>query len=373
MHDPYTPLGVSEAIEAFNETLSVAHPAILVEGEEASFKVNHGKFAFFDIKDATSSLGCFMMAFQLRFPLEDGMKVRVLAEPKLTAWGKFSLTVREVVPVGEGSLKKSFELLKKKLTAEGLFDQTRKRPLPYAPVRIGVVTSEQAAGFADFQKILEKRWGGMTLVVTHVPVQGIDAPREIVGALRHLNELAEPVDVIALIRGGGSLDDLAAFSSEDVVRAIASSRTPTITGVGHETDTSLADLAADVRAATPSSAAEIMTPDKAYIIQQVAAARQSVSQALEAQLDGLAEQTSSSRRDITNALNTFFTKKSDSLAATLRTLRQLDPATVLKKGYSLVKKDGRVVMRRSSVTIGDDITIQFADGEAGAQITNANA
>lgn len=373
MHDPYTPLGVSEAITVFNETLAMAHPAVLIDGEVASFKVNHNKFAFFDIKDETSSLGCFMMAFQLKFPLEDGMRVRVLAEPKLTAWGKFSLTVREVLPIGEGSLRKAFELLKNSLAKEGLFDTSRKRPLPDMPIRIGVVSSEQAAGWVDFQKILQQRWAGLRLVLAHVPVQGVEAPRQIVGAIQHLNELPEPVDIIALIRGGGSLDDLAAFNHEDVVRAVASSRAPTITGIGHETDTSLADLAADMRAATPSNAAELLVPDKTQVWQQAQSSTVDIEKAIRSWADTASEQVHVSKDRAGSLLDTFFDQKRDTLQAALRTLRQLNPESILKKGYSLVKKDGRLVARGRDVTIGDDITIQFSDGEIGASVTNAKA
>ena len=202
-----------------------------------------------------------MTLWSLRQPLEDGMKVMVRAVPKLTKWGKFSLTVSAVQPVGEGSLKKAYELLKKKLTAEGLFDPAKKRLLPEDLTRIGVISSTQAAGYADFIKIINARWGGMKVQVAHTQVQGLDAPDQIVRALRYFNERAE-VQVIAILRGGGSADDLSCFNDEQLVREIASSRIPVITGIGHEVDESLCDLAADVRASTPSNAAEILTRDK---------------------------------------------------------------------------------------------------------------
>ena len=134
-------------------------------------------------------MGCFMMKFALRFPLEDGMKVCVRAIPKLTNWGKFSLTVQAVVPVGEGSLKKSFELLKKKLTAAGLFAPEKKRPLPENIVKIGVISSTQAAGYADFCKILNERWGGLTVLTAHTQVQGMTAADQIIRALKYFNEI----------------------------------------------------------------------------------------------------------------------------------------------------------------------------------------
>ncbi len=251
----------TEFIGVVNQTLEYAYSSVLVTGEVASFKVNQGKWVFFDIKDEESSVGCFMTLWSLRIPLEDGMKVTVRAVPKLTKWGKFSLTVNAVKPAGEGSLKKALEMLKKKLNAEGLFDPAKKRPLPRDITRLGVISSTQAAGYADFVKILNARWGGMKIQVAHTQVQGLDAPDQIIRALKYFNEQSE-VETIAILRGGGSADDLSAFNDEELVRAIAASKIPVITGIGHEVDESLADLAADVRASTPSNAAEMLTRDK---------------------------------------------------------------------------------------------------------------
>lgn len=354
---------VSEAIEVVNGVLGEAFPFILVEGEVASFKVNQNKFVFFDIKDDSGSLGCFMMVFNLKFPLEDGMKVKILAEPKLTNWGKFSLTVREVMPVGKGSLKKSFELLKAKLEKEGLFDETRKRLLPKLPKRIGVVSSSGAAGYADFIKILGNRWGNLEIVLADVPVQGMDAPAEIIGALNYLNELPEPFDIIAVIRGGGSADDLAAFNHEEVVRAIALSRTPVIVGVGHEVDVSLSDLAADRRAATPSNAAEILVPDKTQVLLQASRVAEKAKNGVEAAIRVFELDNEAVRENIASSLDTFITKKIDSLTSINRTLNQLNPATVLQRGYSLTYKGGSPLKSITDVTIGDAITVELSDGK----------
>jgi len=182
-------VSVSDAIALINQTLDYAFPTLVIEGEVASFKVNQGKFVFFDIKDNEGTLGCFMMVFQLRTALEDGMRVRVVATPKITAWGKFSLTVRDIQPVGEGSLKRAFELLKEKLEKEGLFAPERKRSLPVAPHHIAVISSTQAAGYADFVRILNERWGGMQVDVAHVQVQGFEAPKQMVRALQYFNGL----------------------------------------------------------------------------------------------------------------------------------------------------------------------------------------
>lgn len=361
-------LQVGEAIEYINQSLSNAFPFILVEGEVSSFKVNQNKFVFFDIKDESGSLGCFMMVFSLKFPLEDGMKVKVLAEPKLTNWGKFSLTVREVMPIGEGSLKKSFELLKAQLEKEGLFDETRKRPLPKVPKRIGVVSSSGAAGYADFIKILGNRWGNLEIILADVPVQGLEAPVQIIGGLNYLNELPDPLDVIAVIRGGGSADDLSAFNHEDLVRAIALSRTPVIVGVGHEVDISLSDLAADRRAATPSNAAEILVPDKTQVLLQASRVAEKAKNGVEAAIRVFEMDNESIRDSISNSLNTFITKNSDSLLAINRTLHQLNPATVLQRGYSLAYKGDSLLKNVSDVTIGDEVSIQLNDGKLSAEV-----
>lgn len=261
MNDDNNNLTPTELIDYVNQTLSFEYESVMVVGEVASFKVNQGKWVFFDIKDKESSVPCFMTLWSLRVPLEDGMKVVVRGAPKLTRWGKFSFTVDTVQPVGEGALKKAYELLKKKLTNEGLFDPARKRKIPEDLTRIGVISSVQAAGYADFVKIINARWGGMKVQVAHTQVQGLDAPDQMIRALKYFNERGE-VQVIAILRGGGSADDLACFNDEQLVRAVAASKIPVITGVGHEVDESLVDLAADVRASTPSNAAEMLTRDR---------------------------------------------------------------------------------------------------------------
>ena len=248
-------------IATVNQTLDYAYASVLIEGEISSFKINQGKWVFFELKDENSSVSCFMTVFQLKIPLEDGMKVVMRGTPKLTKLGKFSFTVQKIQPVGQGNIKKAFELLKAKLQKEGLFESARKRPLPSNLTKIGVISSTGAAGYADFIKILNARWGGLKIQVAHTQVQGLDAPEQIIRALQFFNERSE-VDVIAIIRGGGSADDLSCFNDEGLVREIARSKIPVITGIGHEVDTSLADLAADVRASTPSNAAEMLSRDR---------------------------------------------------------------------------------------------------------------
>lgn len=183
------------------------------------------------------------------------MKVVVVAQPKLTNWGKFSLTVKSIRPSGEGSLKKSFEILRAKLESEGLFNDERKRTLPECLLMSVLLAVLRLLDMRIFVKILDDRWGGLELQVAQVQVQGEAAPDQIIRAIEYFNSLERPPEVLALIRGGGSTDDLSAFNDERLVRAIAASHKSALVGVGHETDESLADMVADRRASTPSNAA----------------------------------------------------------------------------------------------------------------------
>lgn len=331
-----SPFSVSEAIAYVNQTLEYAYPSITIEGEVSSFKLNQNKFVFFDIKDQTGILNCFMMAFQLRVPVEDGMKVRITARPKLTDKGRFSLTVRDIKPVGQGSLKRAFELLKEKLDKEGLFAPERKRPLPYLPKRVGVISSTSAAGYSDFVKIISERWGDVELIVAHTQVQGIEAPRQIVRALAHFNEMADPVETIAIIRGGGSADDLSAFNDEPLVRAIAASRIPTIVGVGHEVDISLADLAADVRAATPSNAAQILVPDRQEIVRQLSGIVRSMTGRVSLLYDEQTRVLEELRELLSIKVTNSYERTRDRYVQLAAILGQLDPRKALSRGYALV-------------------------------------
>lgn len=329
---------VSDFIAITNQTLEYAYPSVEIEGEVSGFKVNQGKYVFFDLKDAGGTVGCFMTVWQLRQPIEDGMKIIVSASPKLTQWGKFSLTVRSLRPSGEGNLKRSFDILQAKLEKEGLFAPERKRILPTMPRRIGVISSTQSAGYADFIRIINERWSGMCIDVAHVQVQGAAAPDQIIRALRYFNEAEALPDVIVVIRGGGSADDLNAFNDELLVREIAASRIPTLVGIGHEVDVSLAELAADVRAATPSHAAQIVVPDKVAIIATVhAQLRDTIAEQVER---SIAEYSVRVKGILESALDDAL-QQLDRREQQLQSFRQLfeavDPARVLARGYALVR------------------------------------
>ena len=349
VHSPV--FSVSDFIALTNQTLEYAYPRVAIEGEVASFKVNQGKYVFFDLKDAQGSVGCFMTVWQLRMPIEDGMKVVVIAIPKLTPWGKFSLTVQAVRLSGEGSLKKSFELLKAKLATEGLFAPERKRSLPQMPSHVAVISSTQAAGYADFVKILDDRWGGMRVDVAHVQVQGEGAPDQIIRALKYFNEQESLPDVVVIVRGGGSADDLSTFNDELLVREVAASRVPTLVGIGHEVDESLVDLAADVSAATPSNAAQLLVPDRADILRRLGDAQRGAIRSVELHEKNI-------RTHVRDALVGAADRSASAVDELLRTAaskRQLvaayEPRLVLQRGYALL---------RGEVTPGSTIEIERA-------------
>lgn len=361
-------LSVSDFVALTNQTLEYAYPSVEVVGEVSGFKVNQGKFVFFDIKDESASVGCFMMLFSLRTAIEDGMKVVVTAQPKLTQWGKFSLTVRNIQPVGEGSLKRSFELLKSKLEKEGLFKPDRKRSLPVLPTRIGVISSTQAAGYADFIKILDQRWGGLVIDVAHTQVQGAVASEQIIRALQYFNEGSKPLEVIAIIRGGGSLDDLSSFNDEPLVRAIASSRLPILTGIGHETDLSLADMAADVVASTPSNAAQILVPDKREFLAGLEAKLGSVITYLEHVYDVRRQHVDTNLEFIQNHILRQFEFAANQHKSLARSLSQLNPRNVLKRGYSLVRLENKKPL--ATAKKGDVLNIETSKSIIKAGVLN---
>lgn len=349
---------VAQAVDVINQVLDTAVPTIDIVGEVANFKINQGKWVFFDIKDDTAVLNCFMSVYALRMELADGMQVKVRVTPNLTKWGRFSLTVRAIRPIGEGAIKRAFELLKQKLTKEGLFDEARKRPLPVLPQHIGVISSNQAAGYKDFIKIVNARMGGMRIDVISTQVQGDAAADQIITAIQQFNELPDPPEVLCILRGGGSREDLAVFDDEKLVRAVAASRIPTLTGVGHEVDTTLIDLVADKRASTPSNAAELLVPDRRELIATTAHYLKSMVDilVLDAQqrrdkltrfITGLnnsmaliISNTQSELATLTIQLNNQIARSlSDSRSRSgtlIAALRAYDPQAVLKRGYAII-------------------------------------
>jgi len=332
MENSFTP---SEFVSVVNQTLDYAYSSVLITGEVASFKVNQGKWVFFDVKDEETSVPCFMTLYQLKMPIEDGMKVMIRGVPKITKWGKFSFTVTAVKPGGEGSIKKSFEILKKKLTEEGLFDSAKKRGIPEDLTKLGVISSTQAAGYADFIKIINARWGGMKVTVAHTQVQGMDAASQIVKALKYFNEHGD-VQMIAILRGGGSADDLSCFNDEELTRAIAASKIPVITGIGHEVDESLADLAADVRASTPSNAAEMLTRDRMVEKQKIKQTMLRAAQVVLKQTEQLKSENNNKVREAFKRIQFSLSAFENDLKQKIKMIEMLNPEKVLSQGYAII-------------------------------------
>ncbi len=273
---------VSEFNEFINGVLAV-HP-VVVEGEISRFEIRQQRLIFFTLVDKKSTVDCFAMIWDIDAPLElctEGAMVRVYGVPGLyVKSGRFRINVKRLELAGEGALRRAYELLKARLAKEGLFDIARKRILPRYPRRIGLITSRDAAAYSDFLKILRERWGGLEILFINVAVQGVGAVPQIVRAIEAMQR--ENIDVMVITRGGGSLEDLAAFNSEKVARAVFSSRIPVVVGVGHERDESLADFVADVRASTPSNAAELIVPHRREVRSEVIHSLQSMERTVEA-------------------------------------------------------------------------------------------
>jgi len=354
-------LTVSEFVTLTNQTLEYAYPSVSVIGEVTEFRVSQGKWVSFKLKDAGAVVGCFLVLSQLRMPIEDGMKLLVVANPRLNNKGFFSLNVRAMKPVGEGSIKKGFDLLKAKLEAEGLFAPERKRRLPRVPQRVAVIASTESAGYVDFCKIINERWGGMSVDVAHTQVQGVPAPDQMIRAIRYFNSLEVLPEVLVIVRGGGSAEDLMAFNDEPLARAIAESRIPTLVGVGHEVDNTLADMVADVRAATPTNAAEILVPDRNEIIrashQKAASLGYQLTQAIDEYSARTKQQLEAAFRRIREKLDENFER----LAALRLATAQLNPENVLKRGYALLRGD---------VTLGATVEIETLHEIATAEVKN---
>ena len=355
-------LSVSDFVALINQTLEYAYPTVAIVGEVAEFRVSQGKWVSFKLKDDEALVDCFMGIYQLRVPLENGMKIMIVAAPKLNGkWGKFSLNVRAVKPVGEGSIKKGFELLQAKLEAEGLFAVERKRVLPRVPAHVGVITSTESAAYADFCKIINERWGGMNVEVAHTQVQGDPAADQIIRAIKYFNSLEVLPEVLVIVRGGGSAEDLMTFNDELLAREIAGSRIPTLVGVGHEVDHTLADMVADRRAATPTNAAEILVPDKSEIVrsahQQATSLRHQLIQAIDQHSLRTKDQLDAAFRRIRERLADHF----EHLSTLRLVIAQANPENVLRQGYAVLRGEQKIGATVEVETYTSYITAEVKD------------
>lgn len=361
-------LSVSDFVALLNQTLEYAYPGVVVTGELANFRISKNRWVYFDLKDEFSSVKCFGTVYMLPGPLEDGMLLQVRAQPRLHNLYGFSLNIVNMQPAGEGSLKKAAELLRAKLTAEGLFDTERKRPIPYPPERIGLITSSESAAYADFVKILNARWRGVEVELIDVQVQGEAAPAQIIEAIEHFNGVAEPPDVLVLIRGGGSAEDLQAFSHELVTRAVAASRVPTMVAIGHEIDISLAELAADQRASTPSNAAELLVPDRQQVLRTLETIRAQLGQTATDHITAQQKALESIRDVLYTNVGQRLKEESQRLQGARQLLVVLSPEAVLRRGYAIVRKGNTLVRRAKNLSSGDSIELTFSDGRISAAV-----
>lgn len=361
-------LSVSEFVAVLNQTLEYAYPGVTVTGELANFRVSKNRWVYFDLKDEESSVKFFGTVYQLPGPLEDGMVVAVSGMPRLHPLYGFSVNVMAMKPVGEGSIKKAVALLEEKLTKEGLFDPDRKRILPYPPTRIGLITSAESAAYRDFVKVLGARWGGVCISLIDVQVQGEAAPAQIVAAIEQFNQLAEPPDVLAITRGGGSAEDLQAFSTEQVTRAVAASRIPTIVAIGHEIDVSLAELAADQRASTPSNAAELLVPDRRAILTGLSAYKKQMEHCARQAVRRTASELTLSVDILHTATERALQTAGQHLHLRRQLLHAFDPQAALQRGYALVRQDGALVRSGTQLKPGQEIRINLSDASVTADV-----
>ncbi len=361
-------ISVSEFIDSINQTFELAYPIVNIVGELANFRISKNKWVYFDLKDEVSSLKFFGTVYNLNGPLEDGMMLKVTSNPRMhNAYG-FSMQIHHIEPIGEGTLRRAAELLQIKLSKEGLFDMDRKRMLPYPPAKIGLVSSAQSAAYHDFVQIINNRWRGVVTNLIDVQVQGEIAVGQITKAIEYFNEHPDNIEVIVLIRGGGSPEDLAAFNSEAVTRAVASSKIPTLVAIGHEIDVSLAELAADRRASTPSHAAEVLVPDKRTIFNNLKVSRQFLNKRVEESIKMMVNDI----KNQADQLKKLSFDRLDNLSVVLKHQAELleayNPHLVLERGYSIIRKQGKVVRSSGSVLKEDILDISLARGSLSAEV-----
>ena len=368
---------------------------LTIRGEISNYKVYPSGHHYFSLKDAGGAIRCVMFrgsASTLRFRPENGMKV--LASGRISVFprdGAYQLYCQRLTPEGVGDLYVAFEQLKKKLQAEGLFDPAHKKPLPPFPQRIAIVTSAAGAAIHDMLRILGKRYPLAKVILLPVRVQGVEAPAEIAGAIRYVNRF-QLADLIITGRGGGSMEDLWAFNDERVARMIYLSQIPVISAVGHEPDVTISDFVADLRAATPSNAAELAVPEQGELRERIAALRLRLAQAEERRLKLIRQQVEKlqsarvlqnpknyledrrllldfQQNKLTAAMRQLVLKKQQDFVARRTALEAMSPLRVLSRGYAMTRDSaGRVVTDAAALKPGEIITVTLRNGEVDAAV-----
>lgn len=360
-----------------------------VRGELSNFRRHHSGHCYFTLKDAGASLRCVMFrsrAMGLKFEPRDGLRVRVTGNVSIyDRDGTYQLYAESMIADGLGDLGVAFALLREKLMAEGLFDDRRKKPIPFMPRAVGLVTSPTGAALRDIVTVARRRHPGIPLLLLPTQVQGEEAPEQIVRAIRLLDQSGR-VDVIVIGRGGGSIEELWAFNDERVVRAVAAATTPIVSAVGHQTDFTLSDFAADLRAATPSQAAELVIPDRIELYRRLWAGQRRLNQSLKHRLikrrlrlerclqSSLFRRPRELLRDraqlldqledrLHGAMQSLLQQKGHRLQMAAGKLEMLNPMSVLQRGYSVVRRaNGEIVYRAETVGQGEELDVRLKEG-----------
>ena len=362
---------------------------VAVRGELSNYKMYPSGHHYFTLKDPEGALRCVMFkgsAMKLRFRPENGMKVIALG--RITVFprdGAYQLYCDSLTPEGAGDLAVAFEQLKAKLYAEGLFDAAHKKPLPAYPERIAIITSSAGAAVHDMIRILRRRYPAAKVILLPVRVQGVEAPPEIVGAIRYANRW-KVADLIITGRGGGSMEDLWAFNDERVARAIYESELPIISAVGHEPDVTIADFVADARASTPSNAAEIAVPDREELRRWLLGAGERMEQSMEVRLEALRQRLENlvEKRVMTDQLayvqdkrmelvhvqqrlgdlsGVLLGRKKQQFSALAAALDAMSPLKVLGRGYAMAQSvDGSILKSYRDVAAGDRVSVTLGEG-----------
>ena len=390
-------LTVSELNRLANQVLTQTFPLFWVSGEVSNLTRAASGHWYFSLKDSSAQVRCVMFKGRnsyLDWTPKEGDKVEARCTVTLyEARGDFQLTIEFLQRAGLGALFEAFEKLKSKLQYEGLFDAAYKKPLPAHPKKIGIITSPDAAALRDVLSTLKRRMPNIPILIYPTPVQSKGVAIQIADAIQLASERAE-CDVLIICRGGGSIEDLWQFNEEVVARAIAECSIPTISGVGHETDFTICDFVADVRAATPTAAAELATPSREGILSALNLLKQQLSRNMQFQLNQRAqsldylsrrlisptqqvEQQRSQVAQITLRFNAVMTQqlnnKKQNLVRLGQNLNHLNPEAVLTRGYAFVQnKVGEIINSNLQLNKGDEVTITFGVGAADATINKIN-
>jgi len=386
---------VSELNKLIKENLENLFPDIWVEGEISGFKQSSLGHIYFDLKDENSIISCVVWKWFLhkfKFNIENGLFIRVRASITIyEKQSKYQLQVKDILPLKIGELQLAFEQLKEKLKKEGLFDEKRKKKIPKFPSKIAIVTSLHGAAIRDILSILKRRFANLHILIYPVKVQGEGAKEEISNAIYELNKKFNDIDVILVGRGGGSMEDLWAFNEEVVARAIAESKIPIISCVGHETDFTIADFVADLRAPTPSAAAELVVSNKEDLIKHLFQIEKRLIQSLKIRYEKMAGKFlkfinsrffkdpfsliekyirgfDENYENLYIAMDNKIKEKEQKLKLSSEKLKNLNPNFPLKKGYSIIKKGGKIIRRSTDINIGDLVELNFDDGKAQSEI-----